>query len=112
MDRNFLNNRAFSLTEIACALGVMVVVLSALLPMGGQIVTKVNATKANADLNGIASACQQYYKNTGHWPAQPGDLQPDFLSPGIDLSNYVLNPQVNILIISSAQNSVTVVKLR
>ena len=112
MDSHILNKNAFSLIEIALCVSVMGSILVALLPLGGQIVNRVNDVKTDNDLNVVAQACQQYYASLGHWPSQVSDLQPIFLSSGINGNSYILNPQSNILIISSGPNSITTVRPR
>ena len=102
--------KAFSLLEIALSLSVMAVIVLALLPLGGQIIEKIRNVKTDNDLATVALACQQYYQNHGHWPSQVGDLQPDFLFAGFSSVNYILNPQANILTISSDTSSRTVLK--
>ncbi len=110
MDGNFLNKKAFSLTEIAVSLSVIMAILLALLPLGGQMVSGVKGIKTQNDLNFVGQACQQYYRSMGHWPSQLSDLQPSFLNSNINGSNYIFNPQANILTITSGGVSTTVVK--
>ena len=110
MDGNFLNKKAFSLVEIVVSLSVIMAILLALLPLGGQMVSKVRGIKTDNDLNAIAQACQLYYRSVGHWPNQLSDLQPSFLNSNINGSNYILNPQTNILTVTLGTSSITVVK--
>ncbi|MBI3601869.1 MAG: hypothetical protein HY209_03145 [Candidatus Omnitrophica bacterium] len=112
MDRDVLNEKAFSLTEIAIGLAVVVLFLSTLWPLGTQMIAKTRAAQTHNDLNAIGQACRQYYMRFGQWPQQVSNLQPYFLSGGIHGQNYVLIPQSNILIVSAGGNSVSVVKPR
>ena len=112
MDRDFLRKKAFSLTEIALGLAVVVLLLVTLWPLGMQIITKARVVQTDSDLNAVGQACQQYYMRFGQWPHQSSDLQPYFLSAGIHGANYVFHPQPNILTVSLGANSITVVKPR
>ena len=112
MDGYLLNKKAFSLIEVALSLGVIAMILLVVLLLGGQVLNKIKDVKANDDVNAVAQACQLYYRSLGHWPNQVGDLQPTFLSSGINSSNYVLNHQTNILTVTASQTSTTVVRPR
>lgn len=108
-----LFNHGFSLLEVSIGLAVVALALSVLLPLAGQILVNAKEAQTRNNLQAIGRACQQYYLYSGSqqkWPAQVSDLQPYFLSAGIDPSGYVLNPQANILMVSLGAYSLTVVK--
>ena len=115
MYRDVLNEKAFSLMEIAIGLGLVALFLSTLWPLGTQMIAKTRVVQTKNDLNAIGQACRQYYMRSGEWPHQVNDLQPYFLSVGVNGQNYILisqAPQANILTISSGPNSISVVKPR
>ncbi len=112
MDRDVLNEKAFSLIEIVIGLGLVALFLLTLWPLGTQMIAKTRAVQTNRNLNAIGQACRQYYMRFGQWPHQVSDLQPYFLSAGVNGQNYFLNPQVNFLIVSLGENSMSLVKPR
>ena len=110
MDRHFLRNTGLGLIEIAIGLSVATVLLLAVLPLGKQAIANARLVQNHRNLSAVAQACRQYYMQLGHWPGQVADLQPYFLSAGVDGQGYVLNPQVNILTVSWGNHEVTVIK--
>ncbi len=112
MDRYFLEKKGFSLVEISICLTVLGLLLLIFLPTGVGIISNSKVQKNTKDINYIAHACQQYYRQHNHWPVEANDLKPFFISPSVPTNNYFLTPQNNILFISSATDSVTVVRPR
>lgn len=109
------SNQGFSLLEVSIGLAVVALVLSALLPLGWQILANARDAQIRNNLQAIGRACQEYYLYVGgyvdgHWPAQVSDLQPYFLSPSIDATKYTITLKDNILNVSIGTYSVTVVK--
>ncbi len=110
MDCRVLKKRGFSLIEISLALLLCGILLLMILIAGKGVIANSNLRKSQIELNTIAQACRVYYQNQGHWPSQVSDLQPLFLSPRIDSQNYTLDQQSSLLKISSAGDTITVLK--
>ena len=110
MDCYFLNRKGYSLIEVCISLGIMGLFLLIILPTGAQIIASTRSQQNYNNLFAIGQACQEYYLGYGQWPLQAGSLQPFYLNQSFDTSNFVFNPQLNILIVSSGTNSFTVLK--
>lgn len=112
MDSYILKKDGFSILELSIGLLICGILLLMVLMAGKGIIMNAKLKKNQTELNTVAQACREYYQQQGRWPAQVSDLQPFFLSAGINTQSFVFNPQDNIIQISSSSESITVVKPR
>ena len=112
MDSNFLNRKSFSLLEVSLGLVVIVLLLCVSCIYSKGIISNAKATQSTYNLDAIGQACRQYYMRSGQWPSLVSDLQPYFLNSNVGGSRYTLNPQLNILTVSSGTYSITITKPR
>ena len=105
MDSYILNEKGYSVVELAVALGIIAILIVSIVSIS---VGRVNISKLKRtikDMDAIAIACQQYYMRNEAWPAQLTDLQPDYISVNVGVNPfnqaYLLTGSSNLITISS-----------
>ena len=74
--------RAFSLAEIAIALGILAVVAGAVIKTGHAAGQAERMARTTRDLQEIAEALRRHRTDTGAWPTQLGVLAGTYLPAG------------------------------
>ena len=88
MDCNFLKKDAYSLVELAIAMGIVAVLTTALLPLAVRAIEIKAAEKTITEVGIIQTAAQKYYTEHRAWPNDLTQLQTlGYLSPLWSLNN-------------------------
>ncbi len=88
MDRHILNKKAFSLIELAVAMGIIALLTSALMPMAVRAIEIKAGEKTITEVGIIQTAAQKYYTDNRRWPNDLEQLQTEgYLSPLWSLRN-------------------------
>jgi prepilin-type N-terminal cleavage/methylation domain-containing protein len=74
--------RAFSLAEIAIALGILAVIAGAAIKTGHVVGQAERMARTTRDLQEIAEALRRHRADTGAWPSQLGVLAGTYLPAG------------------------------
>lgn len=67
MKKVFRNNQGFSLLEVVVVLSVLGALAAMMSPVVFRYIDDANRARTQADVNTIAAAIQQQYKDTGRW---------------------------------------------
>lgn len=100
MDSNLLSRRGFSFIEISFVFTLIAALIVASVYSANRIKQAAFAQRTIAEMDTIASASIQYYKENGAWPQTLEDLRPVYLSPQAASLNpfgnaYVITPQIS-----------------
>lgn len=75
MDRYILNNKAFSLVELAIAIGVIAVLTTAVAPIAIRAVEIKAGEKTITEVSFLQEAARHFYKDRKDWPANFQELK-------------------------------------
>ena len=82
MDSDVLTRRGFSLVELGVVLMAVSAILAVSFYSAGKIRQAAFAQRTLDELNAIAGASLEYYKERGAWPVSLSDLRPEYLVSG------------------------------
>jgi len=69
MKKVMRNNQGFSILEVVVVLAVLGALAAMLSPVVFRYIDDANRSRTQSDVNTIAAAIQQQYKDTGRWPS-------------------------------------------
>jgi prepilin-type N-terminal cleavage/methylation domain-containing protein len=104
MDNNVLARRGFSLLELVLVVAAALIFMAASFYCVGKIRHVAFSQRVSNELDTIASAALEYYRQNGAWPVNLSGLRPGYLGA----QSGDLNPFGNVYIITPGVSRVSV----
>ncbi len=104
MDSDVLARRGFSLLELVLVVAAALIFMAASFYCAGKIRQAAKGQRVSNELNTIASAALEHYRQNGAWPINLSGLCPSYLSA----QSGDLNPFGNVYIITPGVLKVSV----
>ena len=106
MDSDVLARRGFSLLELVLVVAAALILMATSFYYAGKIRQVAKGQRVSSELDTIASAAIEYYRQNGAWPVNLSDLRHSYLSAQSGDLNpfgnaYIITPEVSRVSVST-----------